>query len=156
MQFQSFQALFRCLSYFLHCPATTVRNPVAYVAKKLIHHRIDLLPPSVLPILDSDNDTSAAVGKISRSLTQPHQNQPHQSLDAPPRLAQSSGAVTLGSPATGLRSRHLRCRWKDLRKHDLTAQESTSSEAGRAAQISGCRQAFSATRPRACLLSSQP
>uniref|UniRef100_A0A2N9GNA3 Integrase catalytic domain-containing protein n=1 Tax=Fagus sylvatica TaxID=28930 RepID=A0A2N9GNA3_FAGSY len=116
------RALFRCLSCLRHCPAATVRNPVACAAKKLIHRRIDLLPPSVLPIPDSDNDTSAAVGKISRSSTQPRQNQPHQSLDAPPRAAQSSGAVTLGSPATGLRSRHLRRRWKDLGKHDPTAR----------------------------------
>ena len=118
----------------------------ACAAKKLIYLRIDLLPPSVLPIPDSDNDTSAAVGKILRSSTQPRQNQPYQSLDAPPRAAQSSGAVTLSSPATGLRSRHLRHRWKDLGKHDPTAQESTSSEAGRAAQISGRCQAFSTTR----------
>uniref|UniRef100_A0A2N9HNI8 Uncharacterized protein n=1 Tax=Fagus sylvatica TaxID=28930 RepID=A0A2N9HNI8_FAGSY len=139
-------ALFCCLSCLRHCPATTIRNPNACAAKKLIHRQIDLLPPSVLPITDSNNDTSAAVGKILRSSTQPRQNQPHQSLDAPPRAAQSSGAVTLGSPATGLRSRHLRRRWKDLGKHDPTAQESTSSEAGRTAQISGRRQAFSATR----------
>uniref|UniRef100_A0A2N9IYW1 Integrase catalytic domain-containing protein n=1 Tax=Fagus sylvatica TaxID=28930 RepID=A0A2N9IYW1_FAGSY len=151
------EALFRCLSCLRHCPAATVRNPVACTAKKLIHRLIDLLPPFVLPIPNSDNDTSAAVGKISRGSTQPRQNQPHRSLDAPPRAAQSSGAVTFGSPATGLRSRHLRRRSKDLGKHDPTAQESISSEARRAAtrrpKIRPL-QAFSATRPRACLLST--
>ena len=58
-------------------------------------------------------------------------------LDAPPHAAQSSGAVILGSPATGLQSRHIRRHWKDLEKLDPTAQESSSSEPERAAQSSG-------------------
>uniref|UniRef100_A0A2N9GVI4 Integrase catalytic domain-containing protein n=1 Tax=Fagus sylvatica TaxID=28930 RepID=A0A2N9GVI4_FAGSY len=116
-------AFFRCLSCLRHCPAATVRNPVACAAKKLIHRRTDLLPPSVLPLQDSNHNTSAAVGKISRSSTQPCKNQPHTTSDAPPRAAQSSGAVILGSPATGLRSRHIHRRWKDLEKTDPTAQE---------------------------------
>uniref|UniRef100_A0A2N9EUP0 Retrovirus-related Pol polyprotein from transposon TNT 1-94-like beta-barrel domain-containing protein n=1 Tax=Fagus sylvatica TaxID=28930 RepID=A0A2N9EUP0_FAGSY len=70
---EALMALFRCLSCLRHCPAATVRNPVACAAKKLIHCRIDLLPPSVLPIPDSDNDTSAVVGKISRSSIQSRQ-----------------------------------------------------------------------------------
>uniref|UniRef100_A0A2N9HQD7 Integrase catalytic domain-containing protein n=1 Tax=Fagus sylvatica TaxID=28930 RepID=A0A2N9HQD7_FAGSY len=86
-------AFFRCLSCLWHCPAATIRNSVAYAAKKLIHRRTDLLPPSVLSLQDSDHDTSAAVGKISRSSTQPRKNQPHTTSKAPPHAAQSSGAV---------------------------------------------------------------
>uniref|UniRef100_A0A2N9IAW0 Reverse transcriptase Ty1/copia-type domain-containing protein n=1 Tax=Fagus sylvatica TaxID=28930 RepID=A0A2N9IAW0_FAGSY len=96
-------AFFRCLSCLWHCPAATVRNPVACAAKKLIHRRTDLLPPSVLPLPDSDHDTSVAFGKISRSSTQPRKNQPHTTSNAPLCAAQSSGVVTLGSPATRLR-----------------------------------------------------
>uniref|UniRef100_A0A2N9HM41 Reverse transcriptase Ty1/copia-type domain-containing protein n=1 Tax=Fagus sylvatica TaxID=28930 RepID=A0A2N9HM41_FAGSY len=125
-------AFFRCLSCLRHCPAATVRNPVACAAKKLIHRRTDLLPPSVLQLQDSDHNTSAAIGKISRSSTQPRKNQPHTTSDAPPCAAQSSGAVILGSPATGLRSRHIHRRWKDLEKLDPTAQDSSSLELGRA------------------------
>uniref|UniRef100_A0A2N9FIM9 Reverse transcriptase Ty1/copia-type domain-containing protein n=1 Tax=Fagus sylvatica TaxID=28930 RepID=A0A2N9FIM9_FAGSY len=133
----SFQAFFRCLNCLRHYPAATVRNPVACAAKKLIHRRTDLLPPLVLPIPKSDYDTFVAVGKILRSSTQLCKNQPHTTSDALSRAAQSSGTVTLSSPATGLRSQHLRRRWKDLEKLDPTAQESTSSEAGRAAQSFG-------------------
>uniref|UniRef100_A0A2N9HNF3 Uncharacterized protein n=1 Tax=Fagus sylvatica TaxID=28930 RepID=A0A2N9HNF3_FAGSY len=50
------QAFFRCLSCLRHCPAATVRNPVACTAKKLIHRRTNLLPPSVLPLQDSDHE----------------------------------------------------------------------------------------------------
>uniref|UniRef100_A0A2N9J9F8 Reverse transcriptase Ty1/copia-type domain-containing protein n=1 Tax=Fagus sylvatica TaxID=28930 RepID=A0A2N9J9F8_FAGSY len=100
-------ALFRCLSCLRHCPAATVRNPVACAAKKLIHRRTDLLPPSVLALPDSEHNTSAAVGKISESLTQSHKNQPNRPPDAPSRVAKRSGR----------------------------------------------RQAFSTTRPRACLSS---
>ena len=142
MQFKSYQAFFRCHSCLRHCPAAIVRNPVACAAKKLIQRRTDLLPPSVLPLQDSDHDTSAAVGKILRSSTQPLKNQPHTTLDATPRTAQSFGAVILGSPATGLRSGHIHRRWKDLEKLDLTAQDSSSSEPGRAAQSSGAIKPF--------------
>ena len=128
--------LFRCLNCLQHSPATTVRNPVACAAKKLVHRRTDLPPPSSLPLPDSNYDTSTVVGKISRSSTQPRKNQPHTMLDAPPHAAQSSGAVILGSPTTGLRSRHIHRRWKDLEKLDPTTQESSSSEPGRAAQSS--------------------
>uniref|UniRef100_A0A2N9EQA9 Integrase catalytic domain-containing protein n=1 Tax=Fagus sylvatica TaxID=28930 RepID=A0A2N9EQA9_FAGSY len=41
-------------------------------------------------------------------------------------------ATTLGSPSTGLRSRHLWSRWKDLEKLDPTAQESTPYDVERA------------------------
>uniref|UniRef100_A0A2N9J1Q7 Reverse transcriptase Ty1/copia-type domain-containing protein n=1 Tax=Fagus sylvatica TaxID=28930 RepID=A0A2N9J1Q7_FAGSY len=44
--------------------------------------------PRFSQLPDSDHDTSTAVGKISRSLTQPHKIHPHRSLDAPPRAAQ--------------------------------------------------------------------
>uniref|UniRef100_A0A2N9FKE7 Reverse transcriptase Ty1/copia-type domain-containing protein n=1 Tax=Fagus sylvatica TaxID=28930 RepID=A0A2N9FKE7_FAGSY len=40
-------------------------------AKKLIHRQRDNLPPSDLPLPDSDHNTSTAVGKILESLTQP-------------------------------------------------------------------------------------
>uniref|UniRef100_A0A2N9H472 Integrase catalytic domain-containing protein n=1 Tax=Fagus sylvatica TaxID=28930 RepID=A0A2N9H472_FAGSY len=127
-------AFFRCLSCLRHCLPATVRNPVACAAKKLIHRRTDLLPPSVLPLQDSDHDTSAAVGKISRSSTQPCKNQPHTTSDAPPHAAQSFGAITLGSPATGLRfTTPPPPVEKILEKLDPTAQESTSSEVERAA-----------------------
>ena len=91
MQFQSFQALFRYLSCLQHCPAATIRHLIACAAKKLIHCRTDLLPPSVLPLPDSDHDTSTAVGKISGSSTQPHKKQPNRPQDAPSRVAQRSG-----------------------------------------------------------------
>jgi hypothetical protein len=41
-------------------------------------------------------------------------------------------AATLGSRATGLRSRHIRCRWKDLGKLDSTTQKTAQSAVGRA------------------------
>uniref|UniRef100_A0A2N9IYY0 Integrase catalytic domain-containing protein n=1 Tax=Fagus sylvatica TaxID=28930 RepID=A0A2N9IYY0_FAGSY len=53
--------------------------------------------------------------------------------------------ATLGSPATGLRSRHLCSRWKDLEKLDPTAQESTPYNIGRAATR---RSKFRCRHPR--------
>uniref|UniRef100_A0A2N9HB99 Integrase catalytic domain-containing protein n=1 Tax=Fagus sylvatica TaxID=28930 RepID=A0A2N9HB99_FAGSY len=77
--------LFRCLSCLQHCPAATVRNSVACIAKKLIHRRIDLLPPFVLQIPDYDNDTFAVVGKILGSTIQPRKSQPHRRPDVSPK-----------------------------------------------------------------------
>jgi hypothetical protein len=52
---------------------------------------MNLLPPLVLVLPDSEHNTSAAVGKISESLTQPHKNQPNRPPDAPSRAAKRSG-----------------------------------------------------------------
>uniref|UniRef100_A0A2N9HLJ3 Integrase catalytic domain-containing protein n=1 Tax=Fagus sylvatica TaxID=28930 RepID=A0A2N9HLJ3_FAGSY len=106
-------ALFRCLSYLRHCPAATVRNPVACAAKKLIPRRTDLLPPSVLALPDSDHDTSTTVGKISESLTQPHKKQPNRPPDAPPK---DSAAVKLRS---NQKNYHLICAFCKHRGHTI-------------------------------------
>uniref|UniRef100_A0A2N9J336 Reverse transcriptase Ty1/copia-type domain-containing protein n=1 Tax=Fagus sylvatica TaxID=28930 RepID=A0A2N9J336_FAGSY len=84
------QALFHSLSYLWHCPRPKSGRRAT---KKLIHHQRDTLPPSNLLLLDSNHDTSAAVGKISESSTQPRKNRPHPRPDAPSRAAQISDAV---------------------------------------------------------------
>uniref|UniRef100_A0A2N9J981 Integrase catalytic domain-containing protein n=1 Tax=Fagus sylvatica TaxID=28930 RepID=A0A2N9J981_FAGSY len=71
---------------------------------------------------------------------------PQLSLALPSRHRQKSGCLccqeadsspneltaTLGSRATGLRSRHIRCRWKDLEKLDSTTQKTAQSDVERA------------------------
>uniref|UniRef100_A0A2N9IU69 Integrase catalytic domain-containing protein n=1 Tax=Fagus sylvatica TaxID=28930 RepID=A0A2N9IU69_FAGSY len=60
-------------------------NPIRVWTRLHAPPKVPALSPSVLLLQDSDHDTSAAVGKISESTTQPRKNQPHRRPDAPPK-----------------------------------------------------------------------
>uniref|UniRef100_A0A2N9GP76 Integrase catalytic domain-containing protein n=1 Tax=Fagus sylvatica TaxID=28930 RepID=A0A2N9GP76_FAGSY len=79
----SLPALFRCQLSLAEPPAEMLP-----ALPRSFPRRTDLLPPLVLALPDSDHNTSTAVGKISKSSTQPHKKQPNRLPDAPSSAAQ--------------------------------------------------------------------
>ena len=68
-------------------------NPIRHWTRRHAPPKVSAPLSSVFPLPNSDHDTSAAIGKISRNSIQPRKNHLHRSPNALPRAAQSSGAV---------------------------------------------------------------
>uniref|UniRef100_A0A2N9HRZ2 Integrase catalytic domain-containing protein n=1 Tax=Fagus sylvatica TaxID=28930 RepID=A0A2N9HRZ2_FAGSY len=73
-------------------------NPIRVWTRLHAPPKVPAPSPSVLLLQDSDHDTSAAVGKILESTTQPRKNQPHRRPDAPPAPPKYPAAVKLFLP----------------------------------------------------------
>uniref|UniRef100_A0A2N9FHN4 Uncharacterized protein n=1 Tax=Fagus sylvatica TaxID=28930 RepID=A0A2N9FHN4_FAGSY len=112
------EAFFRCLSCLRHCPAATVRNPVACAAKKLIHRR---------------KGPTATLGSAVPGLRSRHRRYRWKALEIIDSKAQKTADSDVGRALT----RRLKIRCAVTRSH-APAFFSATCHASRTPQLTFC------------------